>query len=99
MIYEIAKITLKPGMEDDFERGVAQAVQLFQRAKGCLGMELHHVVERPLDYRLMIRWATLEDHMVHFRGSEDFQAWRGLVGHCFAVPPDVEHASVALAGF
>ena len=99
MIYEIAKITVKTNMEDDFERGVAHAVQLFQRAKGCLGLELQHVIERPLDYRLVVRWATLEDHVVHFRGSEDFQAWRKLVGHCFAAPPDVEHASVALDGF
>ena len=99
MIYEIAKITVKPGLEAEFEGGVLQAQPLFKRAKGCLGMELQRVVERPLDYRLVIRWATLEDHTVHFRGSEDFQAWRRLVGTCFAAPPDVEHASIVVGGF
>ena len=99
MIYEIARITVKPGTEADFESGVAQALALFRRAQGCLGLELQRVVERPLDYRLVVRWATLEDHTVHFRGSEDFQSWRQLVGHCFAAPPDVEHASIAVSGF
>ena len=99
MIYEIARITVKPGLEAEFEAGVVQAQPLFRRAKGCLGMELQRVVERPLDNRRVIRWATLEDHTVHFRGSDGFQAWRQLVGTCFAAPPDVEHASIAVEGF
>jgi hypothetical protein len=37
--------------------------------------------------------------MVHFRGSENFQEWRRLVGPCFASAPTVEHGSVAVAGF
>jgi len=42
---------------------------------------------------------TLENHTVDFRGSEDFQSWRGLVGHCFAAAPDVEHTRQAVNGF
>ena len=34
MIYEIAKITVKPGLEAEFEGGVVQAQPLFRRAKG-----------------------------------------------------------------
>lgn len=48
-------------------------------------------VEKPTRYRLFVRWATLEDHAVHFQGSPDFHEWRDLVGHCFARPPEVEH--------
>ena len=40
MILEIAQITVKAGMENRFEAGVAEAKPLFQRAKGCLSMEL-----------------------------------------------------------
>jgi heme-degrading monooxygenase HmoA len=99
VILEIAQIDVKPGMEAEFERGVDQAKPLFQRAKGCHGTELHKSLEKPSRYRLMIRWATLENHTVDFRGSADFAAWRQLVGHCFASPPEVEHTETVWLGF
>jgi heme-degrading monooxygenase HmoA len=99
MIFEFADIEVKPGEEAAFEAAVAKAVPLFQRAKGCHGMELQRSVEKPSKYRLMVKWTTLEDHTVHFRGSEDFQEWRGLVGAYFASAPVVEHTHTVLAGF
>lgn len=99
MILEIAHLSIKPGMQAEFEQGAVQAVPLFQRARGCLGMELQRVLENPLHYRLQVRWATLEDHTVHFRNSADFQRWRALVGHCFAAPPEVVHTGLAVHGF
>jgi heme-degrading monooxygenase HmoA len=99
MILEIAQITVKPGMESEFEKGVAEAVPVFRRAKGCLSMELIRSVEFPSRYRLVVGWEALENHTVDFRGSQDFQVWRGLVSHCFDGAPEVEHAAVALKGF
>ena len=52
---------------------MAKAAPLFQRAKGCRGMELQRSVERPNRYRLFVQWETLENHTVDFRGSADFQ--------------------------
>ena len=94
MILEIAQIDVKPGMEAAFEAGVAEAAPLFRRAAGCLGMELQRSIERPNRYRLFVRWETLENHTVDFRGSPDFQEWRRLVGSTFAGPPTVEHTAV-----
>jgi heme-degrading monooxygenase HmoA len=91
MITEIAQIDVKPGSEKDFEAAVAKARPMFLRAKGGKGFELHKSVEKPSRYRLMAKWDTLENHTVDFRGSEDFTAWRGLVGQYFASPPEVEH--------
>jgi heme-degrading monooxygenase HmoA len=99
MIMEIAQIDVKPGMESEFEAGVKKAAPLFQRAKGCKGMELQRSHEKPQRYRLMVKWDTLENHTVDFRASSDFQEWRKLVGHCFAAPPDVEHTRPAVVGF
>lgn len=99
MILEIAQIDVKPGMEPDFEAGVAKAAPLFQRAKGCHGLELQRSIEKPSRYRLFVRWNTLEDHTVAFRGSEEFQEWRRLVGHCFERPPEVEHTQRTFKGF
>jgi len=91
MFMEIAQIDVKPGMEADFEKGVAAAAPLFKRAKGCHGLELHRSVEKPGRYRLYVAWATVENHTVDFRGSADFQEWRKHVGHCFLETPYVEH--------
>lgn len=99
MITEIAQIEIKPGMENEFEAGVAKAAPIFQRAKGCLGMELQRSIEKPSRYRLFVQWQTLENHTVDFRNSTDFQSWRTLVGHCFAAPPEVEHTQQAVKGF
>jgi heme-degrading monooxygenase HmoA len=99
MFLEIAQIEVKPGLEAEFEAGVAKAAPLFKRAKGCKGVELQRSAEKPARYRLFVRWETIENHTVDFRGSADFQEWRKLVGHCFAAPPEVEHTRQVVSGF
>ncbi|MES2257256.1 MAG: antibiotic biosynthesis monooxygenase family protein [Pseudomonadota bacterium] len=99
MIYEIAELQVKPGTNAAFEAAVQQAVPLFQRSKGCEAMRLEQCIERPEIYHLVINWTTLENHTVDFRGSEEFQAWRGLVSEFFAAPPKVEHMETKLTGF
>jgi quinol monooxygenase YgiN len=99
MVIELAQIDVKPGTETRFEAGVAKALPLFQRAKGCKGVELQRSAEKPSRYRLFVRWETIENHTVDFRGSADFQEWRKLVGDCFEKPPEVEHLQLAWHGF
>ncbi|CAG9186145.1 antibiotic biosynthesis monooxygenase family protein [Cupriavidus pampae] len=96
MIHEIAQITVKPGMEAQFEAGVTQAKPLFARARGCLSMNLQRSIEQPAQYNLVVGWETVEDHMVHFRESDDFQTWRKLVGDTFAAPPNVYHVNTVI---
>jgi heme-degrading monooxygenase HmoA len=99
MITEIAQIEVKPGLEAEFEAAVKKAAPIFKRSKGCRGMELRRSVEKPSRYRLFVSWETVEDHTVGFRNSTEFQEWRGLVGHCFASPPEVEHVQQVVHGF
>lgn len=99
MVTEIAQIDVKPGNESRFEECVKRAKPLFQRAKGCKGMELQRSIEQPRRYRLFLQWETLEAHIVDFRGSADFQEWRKLVGDCFESPPAVEHVQSSFKGF
>jgi heme-degrading monooxygenase HmoA len=99
MMLEIAQIDVRPGMEKEFEAGVVRAAPLFQRAKGCLGMDLHRSIEKPTRYRLFVCWGTLENHTVDFQASLDFQEWRELVGRCFEHPPAVEHMIETVKGF
>ena len=99
MILEIAQIDVKAGTEAEFEAGVKKAVPIFKRAKGCKGLELQRSIEKPSRFRLFIKWETVENHTVDFRGSADFQEWRKLVGHLFAAPPEVEHVREVTKGF
>lgn len=99
MFMEVAQIQVKPGSEAQFEAGVQQAVPLFQRAKGCTAMRLERSVEQPTHYTLLVQWNTVEDHMVDFRESADFQEWRKLVGDFFAAPPQVGHTATVVTGF
>ena len=62
----------------------------------CHGDELHRVIERSGGYLLVVKWHTVEDHMVHFRQSDDFQAWRQLAGPFFKSPPQIVHTEVAV---
>jgi heme-degrading monooxygenase HmoA len=99
MVLESAEILVKAGMEETFEAGVRAATPLFQRARGCKGMQIQRGIENPRAYRLLVEWDTLEDHTVHFRGSADFQEWRRLVGDCFDGAPVVTHLSNVYQGF
>lgn len=99
MIFEIASITVREGLQAEFEAGVEQAVSLFRRARGCREMRLEHSIETSVHYRLIVGWDTVDDHMVGFRNSSDFGIWRSLVGHTFAEPPTVEHTTIAISGF
>lgn len=96
MITEIAQIEVKPGSEAEFEAAVTKARAVFGRAKGFHGFELHRSIEKPQRYRLVVKWETLENHTVDFRGSEHFAEWRGLVGPFFASPPEVEHTQTVV---
>ena len=99
MFMEVAEIQVKPGTETQFEAAVTAAVPLFQRAKGCSAMRLERSVEQPSRYTLLVRWATVDNHMVDFRESADFQEWRRLVGDFFAAPPQVGHTTTVVSGF
>jgi len=99
MILEIAQIDMKSGMEAEFEANMKKVVPLFQRAKGCRDMTLQRSLETPNRYLGFIRWDTLENHTVDFRGSADFQEFRNLVGHCFAGPSEVQHVREVVHGF
>ena len=98
MILEIAEIDVKAGHEADFESAVERALPLFHAARGCRGVQLHRGIEQPTRYTLLVRWETLEDHTVGFRGSDAFTRWRALVSPHFDAPPRVQHARPVLGG-
>jgi len=96
LVLEMAHSEILAGKNAEFEARVKEALPLFARAKGCGGAQLHRVVEFDTRYVLLVRWQHIDDHMVSFRESDDFQTWRGLVGPFFARPPEVVHTEVSV---
>ena len=91
MILESAPLTVRPGQNAAFEAAFAQAQHIIATMPGYRGHALHHCVERPQDYLLLVRWATLHDHEVGFRQSPQYQEWKRLLHHFYDPFPTVLH--------
>lgn len=91
MILEIAEIDILVGQEEAFEHTARAARPLFLSSDGCQGMSIMRSIEHPHRFRLLVRWRSLDDHMMGFRNSDAFLEWRKMAGQHFAKPPRVEH--------
>lgn len=96
MVIEIARIRVVPGGAGAFEAVLHEAAPLLCRSPGCLGAALHRCAEAPGEYRLLVQWRSLEDHIQGFQQSEAFTAWRRLLGPWFDGLPEVEHLLAAV---
>lgn len=99
MVVEVAFLTIDPDNAPAFEAAVASCKPYFGAAKGCRSMALARVAEDSARYRLLVEWDTIEDHMVGFRHSPDFQKWRETAGPFFVEPPQVEHLDMVARYF
>ncbi|MEV5408774.1 antibiotic biosynthesis monooxygenase family protein [Thermopolyspora sp. NPDC052614] len=100
MILEIARITLKPGRDEEFLKLAAdQGRTIFEEAGGCAGMQLRKSVESADQYIMLVRWRTLDDHLVRFRASEGLRRWRELTADLYAAPVRIENFTPAFDGF
>jgi heme-degrading monooxygenase HmoA len=91
MILEVAILDIRPGSNAEFESAFQSASPLIAASDGYLGHELQLCMERASRYVLLVRWRTLEDHIVGFRGSARYQEWRQLLHHFYEPFPVVEH--------
>jgi heme-degrading monooxygenase HmoA len=91
MILEVATLDVIPGQELAFESAFATASEIIASIDGYLSYELQRCVENPSRYLLLVRWQTLEDHTVGFRGSPRYQEWKKLLHHFYDPFPTVEH--------
>lgn len=91
MILEAVMLQVRSGFEAEFEAAFRQAGQYIAATPGYLGHELQRCVEVNSKYLLLVKWETLEAHMVEFRGSPQYQEWKKLLHHFYDPFPVVEH--------
>ena len=91
MILEAAVLNIKPNLESEFEAAFRQASKIISSMNGYIGHELQKCLEQGNKYLLLVKWETLKDHTVGFRGSAEYQEWRALLHHLYDPFPIVEH--------
>ena len=92
MVLEVADIRIKPGQQEQFVKAAHLGLStVIAKSKGFRGYQVHHSIESPDRYLLLLEWDTLEDHTVGFRSSPAMAEWRSIVSSFFAQAPFTEH--------
>jgi quercetin dioxygenase-like cupin family protein/heme-degrading monooxygenase HmoA len=98
-LFEVATIRVKEGKGEAFERAVKETAPLFQAARGARSLTLDRSHEDPSEYRLVIGWDKIEDHIEHFRESDAFRRWRESIADVVDGTPRVAHFRNVLTAF
>ncbi|MEK3886362.1 antibiotic biosynthesis monooxygenase family protein [Bacillus sp. FSL K6-3431] len=91
MILEAVILHVKQGAEQEYEEAFSAASNIISSMSGYKSHELQRCIEIEGKYLLLIRWETLEDHMIGFRESNEYQEWRKQLHHYYDPFPVVEH--------
>ncbi|MBI3303966.1 MAG: antibiotic biosynthesis monooxygenase [Deltaproteobacteria bacterium] len=91
MILEAAMLNVRDGLEGEFEASFGEASHIISLMQGYVSHELHKCIEAKGKYLLLVRWNSLEDHTVGFRGSREYQERKRLLHHFYEPFPTVEH--------
>lgn len=91
MVLEVAILNVRPSCNSEFERAFAEAQAIISSMPGYERHELRRCVETADRYLLLVWWRDLESHTVGFRGSPEYQTWKGLLHHFYEPFPEVEH--------
>jgi heme-degrading monooxygenase HmoA len=91
MILEVAILNVRDGACDAFEAAFREASPIIASMPGYLSHEIRRCIETPSRYILLVHWRRLDDHIVGFRGSAEYQRWRALLHHFYDPFPAVEH--------
>jgi heme-degrading monooxygenase HmoA len=79
MIIEHALLVVASDRAAAFEADLARARPLIAASPGFLGIEVRPAAENPGTYLLLVRWESMDDHRIGFRGSDRYQQWRALL--------------------
>lgn len=90
-ILEHALLSIKDGQTLQFQAAFAKAQKIISSMKGYISHEILKCSENPNQYLLLVKWETLEDHTIGFRGSNEYQEWRKLLHHFYDPFPEVLH--------
>lgn len=91
MILEVATMKIKPERIGDFEMAFPRAAAVSASTPGYISHELQRCIEAKGKYFYIIRWESIEAHMVNFRQSPRRDEFRKILGEFWAEPNFTEH--------
>jgi len=91
VITEHALLTVKPGLEAEFESAFAEARPIIASMPGFISLQIGRGIESVSTYLLLVEWQSVEHHEVGFRQSPEYQKWRALLHHFYEPFPVVQH--------
>jgi len=93
MILETAVLHVKPELADSFTASFRKASAIISSMTGYISHELQRCVDPDKEHQflLLVKWETLEDHVVGFRSSPQYLEWKQLLHHYYDPFPVVEH--------
>lgn len=91
MITEVLRYGIPVGEAAAFEAAYAEAGKILRDSVHCLGFELLHGTEEPVNWVLTIRWTSSEGHLQGFRKSPKFPEFFRLVKPFFAQIQEMKH--------
>ncbi|MCA0459010.1 MAG: antibiotic biosynthesis monooxygenase [Chloroflexi bacterium] len=97
MVLEIVTAQIKAGQEAAFEEAFIGASKYIAAAAGYIKHELRRCIEVQGKYLIMIHWNSVEDHMVGFRGSQNFTDFRAIVSPFYDGPSQMNHYDLVMS--
>ena len=91
MIDELVLLSVRSGLEAQFEASFRDARRYLMRAPGYLNHRLCRCIETPNRYHLHVQWTSVAAHEYGFRGSKDYRLWSQALHHYYEPLPVVEH--------
>jgi heme-degrading monooxygenase HmoA len=98
VILEVAVLNVRPGETAAFERAFGEAQGIIASMPGYVSHQLGRCLEVQDKYVLLVQWQHLEDHVVGFRQSPQYQDWKLLLHHFYDPFPTVEHFDPVFSG-
>jgi heme-degrading monooxygenase HmoA len=98
MILEVAMLNVRDGQHVAFEQAFAHAQAIISSMPGYVTHQLQRCLETPDKYILLVNWQQLQDHIVGFRQSAQYQEWKRLLHHFYEPFPTVEHYELVFDG-
>lgn len=97
MITEHALLDVLPGSSEEFEWAFGEARELISASPGFRGLELLRCLDTPSRYLLLVRWDSVESHVIGFRQGPSYERWSSLLHRFYSPFPVVSHFESALS--
>jgi heme-degrading monooxygenase HmoA len=97
-VWEVAELTVTPGMEEEFESTFGSVIPILKDAEGSLGLKLLRAVDKEGVFLLFIEWQSVEHHTEIFRKSGGYVKFSSALAPFFTAKPTVTHAREVING-